>query len=204
MKRLFLFVGASLGTLVVIVVAMMAVAYVTRPKPVYGSKIAEPLPAADFTLRDVNGAPVTLSSLRGKPTLVTFGYTTCPDVCPITLVKLAQAKKALGKAGDDLQVVFVTVDPERDTPEKVRAYLAQYDPAFIGLVPTPEELQQVAKTYAVQYEKTPGSEATGYLMAHTAATMVIDRNGDVRLLFWPELTPDEMASDLRTVLGVGA
>jgi protein SCO1/2 len=202
MKRLVFLLVASTVAFVLVVAGAIAIALANRPKPVTASLLAEPLPAADFTLRDTAGRPVALSSLRGQPVLLTFGYTSCPDVCPVTLVKLAQAKKQLGSRGHDLHVVFVTVDPERDRADVLANYLAQYDPAFIGLVPTPEELEQVAKTYHVVYEKQPGSEAIGYTMAHTAATLVIDREGRVRMLFWPEMTPDEMASDLRTVLGL--
>ncbi|MFN8532831.1 MAG: SCO family protein [Dehalococcoidia bacterium] len=202
MKRLVFFLVASVLGAALIIGGGMAIAIATRPKPVTASVLTPPAPAADFTLRDVNGQSVSLASLRGKPVLMTFGYTFCPDVCPITLVKLAQAKKLLGKGGQDLQVVFVTVDPDRDTADVIKRYLAQYDPAFIGLVPTPTELADLAKTYNVVYEKQPGSEASGYTMAHTAATLVIDGQGRVRMLFWPDMTPDEMASDLRTVVGV--
>ncbi|GIW06103.1 MAG: lipoprotein [Dehalococcoidia bacterium] len=202
MKRLVLLSVASTLIFAAVVTAAVAVMLTTRPKPVTASLMANALPAADFSLRDTEGRSVTLSSLRGKPVLLTFGYTSCPDVCPVTLVKLAQAKAQLGPRGKDLQVLFITVDPDRDRPDVVRSYLAQYDPAFLGLIPTPEELEEVAKTYHVVYEKQPGSEAAGYTMAHTAATLVIDREGRVRMLFWPEMSPDEMASDLQTVLGL--
>jgi protein SCO1/2 len=202
MKRLILLSVASTLVFVIVVAGAVAMLLASRPAPVTASLMATPLPAADFTLRDTAGQPVALSSLRGKPVLLTFGYTSCPDVCPITLVKLAQAKSQLGARGKDLQVVFVTVDPDRDRPDVVRAYLDQYDRSFIGLVPTAEELEQVARLYHLVYEKEPASEALGYTVAHTAATIVIDRDGKVRMLFWPEMTPDEMASDLRTVLGL--
>ncbi|MCS6803167.1 MAG: SCO family protein [Chloroflexota bacterium] len=202
MKRLVALSVVSTVAFVLVVAGAVTILLTSQRKAVTASLITPPLPAADFTLRDTSGQLVALSSLRGKPVLLTFGYTSCPDVCPITLAKLAYAKSQLGARGRDLHVIFVTVDPERDRPDVVRAYLDRYDRSFIGLIPTAEELEQVAKLYHLVYEKEPASEALGYIINHTAATIVIDREGLVRMLFWPEMTPDEMASDLRTVLGL--
>ncbi|GIW09549.1 MAG: lipoprotein [Dehalococcoidia bacterium] len=202
MRRVVLFLVASLLAFVVVFGGALALAYALRPRTLTGSPLAEPIPAADFTLRDTAGGSVSLASLRGRPVLLTFGYTHCPDVCPLTLSNLAAAKRLLGRSGQDLQVLFITVDPERDTPTTLRAYLDRFDPAFIGLVPTPEELPALARTYTVQYERLPGSEASGYLMGHTSATFVLDRELRIRLLLWPEMTPEQIAGDLRTVLGL--
>ncbi len=105
--------------------------------------------ARDFHLADQDGVVRTLSDFRGKVVVMFFGYTQCPDVCPTTMAELAEAKKALGQQGDKLQVLFVTVDPERDTPQVLKAYMANFDPTFLALRPTPEQLPELAKAYKV-------------------------------------------------------
>ena len=135
----------------------------------------------NFALTDHNGQVRHLSDFAGKVVVVFFGYTQCPDVCPTTLAELAEVKKLLGKDGDRLQALFVTVDPERDTPELLNAYMANFDPSFLALRPTPEELPAVAKDFKIYYKKVPGASATSYTMDHSAGSYVFDTQGQLRL-----------------------
>lgn len=135
----------------------------------------------NFALTDHNGQVRHLSDFAGKVVVVFFGYTQCPDVCPTTLAELAEVKKLLGKDGDRLQALFVTVDPERDTPDLLKAYMANFDPSFLALRPTPEELPAVAKDFKIYYKKVPGASATSYTMDHSAGSYVFDTQGQLRL-----------------------
>ena len=110
-----------------------------------------------------------------------FGYAQCPDVCPTTMTEMAQVKQQLGKDGDKLQVLFVTVDPARDTPEVMKAYMGAFDPAFVALIPTPDQLAALAKDFKVYYKKVDGKTPTSYSMDHSAASYVYDTQGRLRL-----------------------
>jgi protein SCO1 len=137
--------------------------------------------AKQLDLPDVDGRRRTLADFKGKVTVVFFGYTQCPDVCPTTLVELAQVRKALGAAGERVQGVFVTVDPERDTPEVLKAYVGNFGADFVALRGTPDETMAIAKSFKVFYAKVPGKTATSYTMDHTAGSYVFDGQGRVRL-----------------------
>jgi len=132
-------------------------------------------------LSDHNGQVRHLSDFAGKLVVVFFGYTQCPDVCPTTLAELVEVKKLLGKDGDRLQALFVTVDPERDTPELLKAYMANFDASFLALRPTPGELEAVAKEFKIYYKKVPGASETSYTMDHSAGSYVYDGKGQLRL-----------------------
>src|SRR5690625_2939132 len=140
----------------------------------YGTLIEPPLPAADFTLTSADG-PVRLADLKGKVVVLFFGYTLCPDVCPMTLARLGQALEQLGDDAERVQVIMVSVDPERDTPERLKEYVRAFHPSFIGVTGTEEELAAVAATYGVYFATAEGSDATNYLVDHTATTTVLDR-----------------------------
>ena len=142
----------------------------------------------------------TLADWNGKVVVVFFGYTQCPDFCPTTLAELAQAKKALGAAGDRVQVVFVTVDPERDTPEILKAYLANFGPDFIGLRGSLEQTAAVAQEFKVFYAKVPGKAPGSYSMDHSAASFVFDTHGQVRLYVPYGADPKAFAADLRQLV----
>ena len=156
--------------------------------------------AKDFHLPDTDGRMRSLADFKGKVVALFFGYTQCPDVCPTTMAELSDAKKQLGPDGDKLQVLFITVDPERDTPKVLKAYMANFDPTFIGLVPTPEQLAQVAKDFKVYYKKAEGATPTSYTMDHSAATYVYDPEGHLRLYARYGSGPQVMASDIRKLL----
>jgi protein SCO1 len=166
-----------------------------------GTELTPPLPATDFILKATDGADFRLSQLRGKVVLISFGYTFCPDVCPTTLVELSQVRARLREAAKRVQVVFITLDPERDTLERLRIYTTAFDPSFIGLAGSDEQLAQVRKMYGVMAEKQVVSgTAASYLIAHSAYTYVIDQEGRLRLLFPFGLSIEEMADDIVQLL----
>jgi protein SCO1/2 len=134
-----------------------------------------------YVLPDVSGRARGNDDFKGKVTVVFFGYTQCPDVCPTTLAELAQVKKALGPDGERLQGVFITIDPERDTPDVLRAYVGSFDPTFVALRGTPEQTAAAAKAFKVFYAKVPGKDPGSYTMDHTAGSYVFDTEGRVRL-----------------------
>lgn len=138
--------------------------------------------AQTLDLSDVSGQKRSLSDFKGKVVIVFFGFTQCPDVCPTTLAELVQVKQALGPDGDRIQPIFITVDPERDTPEVLKAYVTSFDPSFIALRGSLEETTAVAKEFKVYFAKVPGKTPTSYTMDHTAGSYVFDTHGKVRLL----------------------
>jgi protein SCO1 len=156
--------------------------------------------AKDFQLPDQNGQMRSMKDFRGKIVAVFFGYTQCPDVCPTTLTEMMQAKKLLGADGDKLQVVFVTVDPERDTPELLKAYMANFDPSFIALRGSPEQLAATAKDFKMYYKKAEGKTPTSYTMDHSAASYVYDTQGRLRLYSRYGTGAQALASDFKLLL----
>ncbi|MDR3454871.1 MAG: SCO family protein [Rhodoferax sp.] len=156
--------------------------------------------ARDFSLTDQNGQLRGLKDFRGKVVVLFFGYTQCPDVCPTTMAELAEAKKALGKDGDKLQVLFVTVDPERDTPQVLKGYMGNFDPSFLALRPTPDKLAEVAKDYKVYYKKVDGKTPTSYTMDHSAGSYVYDPQGNLRLYYRYGSGMQALVSDIQLLL----
>jgi protein SCO1/2 len=160
--------------------------------------------APDFALTDENGQPFKLSDLRGKWILLAYGYTHCPDVCPLTLSHLRDVKKAIDPNGNKVQVVFVTIDPERDTADIMRQYMSHFDQQFNqkfkGLTGTPQEIAQAAKAYNVKYEKKESTSAAGYSMAHTAEVYLIDPRFNWRMTFPFGVRAEEIAADLQYLM----
>ena len=156
--------------------------------------------AKGFSLKDANGATRTLDDFKGKVVVLFFGYAQCPDVCPTTMTEMAQIKQQLGADGDKLQVVFITVDPERDTPEVMKAYMGAFDPTFVALIPTPEQLPAVAKDFKVYYKKVEGKTPTSYSMDHSAASYVYDPQGRLRLYARYGAGVAPMVTDVKTLL----
>ncbi len=163
----------------------------------HGTVIRAPEPANNFTLTGADGQPVSLKDFRGKVVLLYFGYSYCPDVCPATLAELKQAIEEIGNKADDVQVIMVSVDPERDTPEKIQEYVNYFHESFIGLTGTEEEILGITTQYGVFYEKHEGSANSGYLIDHTATVTVIDREGHLRLLYSFNTPSEDIAEDLR-------
>jgi protein SCO1 len=137
--------------------------------------------AKDFALTDHNGKPRTLADFKGKAVVVFFGYTQCPDVCPTTMAEMATVMKELGPLADRVQVLFITVDPERDTQELLSKYVPAFDPRFLGLRGDLAATQKVAQDFKVFYQKVPGKEPGSYTMDHTAGSYVFDPQGRIRL-----------------------
>ena len=156
--------------------------------------------ARSLSLPDQNGQTRTLADFKGKVTVVFFGYTQCPDVCPTTMVELAQVKKSLGKDGDKVQGIFVSIDPERDTPAILKTYMASFDPSFVALRGTPDQTTAAAKEFKVFFAKVPGQQEGSYTMDHTAGSYVVDANGKVRLFERYGVGAEALGSDLKALL----
>lgn len=156
--------------------------------------------AQGFTLTDHNGQPRSLSDFKGKVVVVFFGYTQCPDVCPTSLTELSEVKRLLGEQADKLQGVFVTVDPERDTADLLKAYMANFDPSFVAFVPTQDELAKVAKDYKIYYKKVDGKTPSSYTMDHSAGSYVYDTQGRLRLYSRYGSGPQALAQDVQVLL----
>ena len=156
--------------------------------------------AKDFQLPDTEGRVRSLQEFRGKAVVVFFGFTQCPDVCPTTLAEIAQAKQLLGPDGAKVQGIFVTVDPERDTPEVLKAYMANFGPDFVALRGSPEQLAAVAKDFKVYYKKVEGKTPGSYTMDHSAASFVYDPQGRLRLYSRYGSGPQALANDIKQLL----
>jgi protein SCO1 len=156
--------------------------------------------ARGFALTDQNGKPRTLADFKGKVVVLFFGYTQCPDVCPTTMAELASVMKELGPAADQVQVLFVTLDPERDTPALLASYVPQFDKRFLGLYGSPADTAKVAKEFKVFYTKVPGSAPDTYSIDHTAGTYVFDRDGKLRLFVRHGQGPAPLVHDIRQLL----
>ena len=160
--------------------------------------------AKDFQLTDHNGQQRSLKDFHGKAVVVFFGFAQCPDVCPTSMAELAQVKEALGADGDKLQGLFVTVDPERDTPEVLKAYMANFDPSFLALRPTPEGLVALAKDFKLYYKKVEGKTPTSYTMDHSAGSYVYDPQGRLRLYVRYGSGAEALTADVRQLLKLAA
>ena len=156
--------------------------------------------ARTLSLTDQHGQPRTLADFKGKVTLVFFGFTQCPDVCPSTMAELAQIRVKLGADGNRVQGVFVTLDPERDTPEMLKAYMGGFDPSFIALRGTPEQTAAAAKEFKVYYAKVPGKSPGTYSLDHTAGSYVFDTHGKVRLFVRYGSGAEALTADLKALL----
>jgi protein SCO1/2 len=154
----------------------------------------------DFSLVDHAGKPRTLADFRGKAVVIFFGYTQCPDVCPTTLAALAQAQKELGQDAAKVQVLFVTVDPDRDTAELLSNYVTAFDPTFLGLRGDADATARTAKEFKILYQKQPGRTAESYTVDHSAGSFVFDPQGRLRLYVGNGQGADVFAHDLRQLL----
>jgi protein SCO1/2 len=198
-NKWFLLPGSILLGLLAAFAVWQAAGALRRPQ-FRGGAFEVRAPAPDFTLTGDTGEPVRLSQFRGKVVLLYFGYTFCPDVCPGTLVTLRRAFQMVGSPADRVQLLFVTVDPERDTPEKLHQYLDYFDPRFMGLAGTLDETLEVAHLFGVHFHREEGTAATGYLVSHSAGLVAIDSQGRLALSMPYGLTAEDIASDLRLLL----
>lgn len=159
-----------------------------------------PRAAPELGLDGTHGKPLSLGDYRGKVVILGFGFTSCADVCPVTLAILAQARKRLGTLAEQVQVVYVTVDPETDTVERMREYLAQFDPGFVGGTGSEEALAAVREQYGIVANRI-AADGTGYRYAHSSYTFLIDRQGLVRALMPYGHAAEDFAHDARVLLG---
>ena len=193
MKNQWLLLGLGLAALAVAGAGWLIA---SQPYAFHGSTIEPPMRVADFTLTSHAGTQFRLADQTGKIVVLFFGYTSCPDFCPTTLMEFKKVRARLVREAEHTQFVFITVDPERDTPDKLRAYLNSFDPAFIGLTGTEAELAPVWRTFGVFREKKPGASALGYSMDHSTTVYVIDQRGNLRLTYSYGETADDMAQDV--------
>jgi len=187
--------GAALG-----LVAAVAVLPQVRERlfPAVDQQVSgKALVGGAFTLTDSSGKAVTDQDFRGKYALVFFGFTSCPDICPAGLQLMAGALAKLGAKAERITPIFISIDPERDTPEKLGAYVKNFDPRLVGLTGTPEQIAAVAKAYKVYYAKVPSKERPDdYTMDHTSIIYVMDPKGEFVTHFTPSTSVDEMAAKL--------
>ncbi|WP_159911246.1 SCO family protein [Pantoea sp. 18069] len=156
--------------------------------------------ARDFALPDASGQQRSLKDFAGKVVVVFFGYTQCPDVCPTSLQELAEVKTLLGADGDRLQGIFVTLDPERDQPEMLKAYMESFDPSFVALRGTPEQTAAIAKDFKIFYKKVDGPTPESYTLDHSAGSYVYDPAGRLRVYERYGSGPQVLTADVRTLL----
>jgi len=200
MDRKTLLIG--IGSFLFLLAVGVAVFVFAKPASFRGTTFAEPYPvASEIDLTRSDGSRFRLSELRGDVVLVFFGYTSCPDVCPTTLAELRQALLELqGQDADRVKVVFVTVDPDRDSPERVQAYVDQFNPAFIGLSGSKTDLEKVWADYGVFREIADEQSAAGYIVNHTARVSLIDPHGNLRISFGFDTPVEYIVHDLKLIL----
>lgn len=190
-------VGLLLGALLTILLLNWL-----TPHQFHGLVMQSPQPVSNFELTAHTGQRVKMSDFRGKVVLLYFGYTFCPDVCPATMSELRQALELLRpEQQTDVQVLMVTLDPQRDTPELLSNYLGHFNPTFLGLTGTPEEISVAAAPLGIFYEKHEGDTESGYLISHTSTVIVIDKAGYLRLVYPFDTTGEQMADDLQVLVG---
>ncbi len=194
-----------LGLAAVLVAASVAVAGCDRlfspaKGPFTGIDVTGGEMGGALQLTDHDGRLRSLADFRGKVVVVVFGFTHCPDICPTTLADMAKAVRKLGDREREVQVLFVTVDPKRDTAELLRQYVPAFHPAFLGLRGTEAEVAKVTKAFHVYASERPGKTPDSYSVDHSAQSFVIDREGRTRLLLPPATSPEAIASDLRVLL----
>jgi protein SCO1/2 len=189
----------GLGLLVLLIASMLG----CSPKPSFKNVDITGSTAFgnNFSLLDSNGNTKTMADYKGKVAVVFFGFTQCPDVCPITLTEMDEALKLLGPEADKVQVIFITVDPERDTASVLAQYVPAFNPRFVGLRPADEAgLEKLAKDFRIYYKKVPGSKPGSYTMDHSAGSYVFDQNGQLRLYIKHAQGPEVLAHDLKNIL----
>jgi protein SCO1/2 len=187
--------GATLGT-----AGLLMAGCTEKVEPFAGIDITGADYATGFSLTDHNGQPRTLADFKGKAVVLFFGFTQCPDVCPTSMSELAEAKRLLGADGERLQGLFVSIDPERDTPEVMKQYMASFDPSFLALYAAPDKLPELARSYKIYYKKVEGPTPTSYTMDHSAGSYVYDPQGRIRLYHRYGTGAAALAGDLKKLL----
>jgi protein SCO1/2 len=199
MDKKILWVG--LLSLALVATAISLTVVFAKPARFHGTSYNEPYPRApQVELIKLNGETFRLSDQKGKIVLLFFGYTSCPDVCPTTLAEFKQVMDGMGDKAKSVQVVFVSVDPERDTPEKIQQYVEHFNPNFIGLSGSTDQLEIIWDNYGVFRERVESDSAFGYIINHTARTYLIDADGNLRLSYGFQTPVENIVSDLEILL----
>lgn len=199
MDRKMLSMGAGIFLIVAVTAALSYLFW--QPRSFRGTSYADPVPPApDFSLTKADGTEFRLSDQRDKIVLLFFGYTSCPDVCPTTLAEMKQVMDALRDDAQSVQVVFVSVDPERDNPEKIQTYVNHFHPSFIGLSGTEETLEPIWSGYSIVREVVESDSAFGDIINHTARLFLVDLQGNLRLSFAYQTPVEDIAHDIRLLL----
>jgi protein SCO1/2 len=185
-----------LGFVLLALAAALVLGSCARSYTFHGTLLDPASPAPDFTLTDQQGEPYRLSDQRGEVVLIFFGYTSCPDVCPATLALFKQAREQLGSLAEDARFLFITIDPARDTPQRMLEYLGRIDPTIIGLTGSEGELAPIWDAYGVYRAEQPGQGDAGPTFDHSARVYIVDRQGDLRLSFPFGFDVDELTQDV--------
>ncbi len=199
MDRKILWVGVA--SFLLIGAAILFSMVFAKPASFRGTSYSEPfVPAPAIKLQQASGETFSLSDRQGKVVLIFFGFTSCPDVCPTTLAELNIALNDMNADPEDVQVIFISVDPERDTPQKIQEYVERFNHSFIGLSGSVEDLQPIWQNYGVFREVVPGSTAMDYTVNHTARVILIDPQGNMRLSYGFQTPPQDIANDIDILL----
>ncbi len=189
------------GILVLVVVVGLLSFIFAKPPSFRGTLYGEPFPSAsEIELKKANGETFRLSDQRGKVVLLFFGYTSCPDVCPTTLAEMKLMMDKLGSDAENVQVVFISVDPDRDTPEKVQDYVGYFNPTFLGLTGTMAELEPIWNSYSITREAVESDSALGVIINHTARLFLVDPQGKMHLSFAYQTPIEDIVHDIRLIL----
>lgn len=188
-------------SLLVVALAILVNMLFSKPASFRGTTYAEPYPPApEFSLVDAKGDGVNIKDMRGKVVLLFFGYTYCPDICPTTLAQLKLAMQDLGQKSNQVQVFFISVDPERDTSESMQNYVERFHPAFTGLGGTEEELAPIWNEYGIFREIAEGTSENNYIVNHTGRIILIDQDGNLRLSYGLQVDPEDISHDIQILL----
>lgn len=198
MKRPLMY-GIAAAILIAIIGAALIPRLLAEEKSFNGTAVDASGPPEEFTLQSAGG-DVQLSDYRGDLVVMYFGYTNCPDFCPATLSKLAKVREQLGDDSADVQVLMISVDPERDSPERLEQYMASFDDSFVGLTGSEEALRSIAAQFGIYFQKAEGGEASGYAVDHTTTLVVLDQDGRQRLFLPYDLTVEQVVNDLENLL----
>lgn len=200
MDKKLIWIGGGILALVAVAAALSFI--FAKPPSFRGTLYGEPFPAAaEIELTKADGSPFSINDQRGKIILLFFGYTSCPDVCPTTLAEMTQVMNGLGEASKDVQVVFVSVDPQRDTPEKIQEYASRFNSTFIGLSGTQEELEPIWQSYSIFRAEVESDSAMGVIIDHTARLYLIDPDGKLRLSYAYATPVEDIVHDIELLLG---
>lgn len=196
-NRLIFIIGLVVGLTIAIAAVVLPG---LKPHTFSGTVLQSPDKAFNFELNGSAGQKISLDQFEGQIVLLYFGYTFCPDVCPATLSEVKTAMELLGKDAEKVQLIMISVDPARDTPQMLAEYMAHFHPSFLGATGSEEEIAQIAAMYGIFYEAHEGTEATGYLVDHTATVLAVDQEGHLKIVFPFGTLGEDIAADLKVIL----